>query len=116
MSILLVLSGLKGYGEEINQSWIDISANSMYVIVIISCLLIVFKEFRLDNKLWVVLFSLPIDLIILSMILPFFGIRMHPLILFIFDVYVIIIFSFYLGHRYQYKATTILHTNDKTNS
>lgn len=113
MSAVLVLSGLKGYGEEVNQKWIDMAANSMYVIVVISCLLIVIKEYQLDNKLWIVLFSLPLDLIILSLILPLFGIKMHPIILFIFDVYVLIIFSVYLG--YQYKTDAIIESKTQAN-
>lgn len=116
MSILLILSGLKGYGEEVNQSWINMSANSMYIIVVISCLLIVFKEFKLDNKLWIVLFSLPIDLIILSFILPMFGMRMHPLILFIFDVYVLIIFSYYLGYQLHSNSAMNSHTKENIDS
>jgi len=101
MSFLLILSGLKGYGQNINQSWIDMSANSMYVIVVISCLLIIVKEYKNQNMRWIVSFGLPIDIIILSVILPLFGIRMHPIILFIFDVYVLIVFSYYLGYQFN---------------
>lgn len=103
MSCLLVLSGLRGYGETIPQAWIDLSANTMYAIVIIACILILVKELPKSRKLWVILFSLPIDILILSLILPLVGIKMHPIILFLFDVYVLLIFSFYLGHHFKYS-------------
>jgi len=111
MSTLLVLSGLKGYGEAVNQTWIDVTANSLYVMVIIACLLILIHEFKNDNKLWIILFGLPIDLIILSVILPVFGINMHPAILFIFDVYVLIVFSFYMGYQFKSNAVSESNTN-----
>ncbi len=99
MSLLLILTGMRGMEETIPQLWIDSLASTMYAIFIITSLLVIYREYTLENKFWLFLFALPIDVLIISIILPYFNINMHTSILFLFDVYVLILFSFYLGHQ-----------------
>jgi uncharacterized membrane protein len=113
-AIVLVLSGMKGYGIDIQQKHITLAVNLMYSFFVLATLLILYKEFKDNNKKWLVAFSLPMDVLLLSVILPLFNIRFHPSILFIFDVYILIVFSFYLGATYQsenkeLKQQTELH-------
>ena len=94
---------MKGYGVDINQEHISLAANVMYSFFILAALLILFREYKAGDRFWFVVFGLPLDVLILSVILPLFGITFHPVILFTFDVYIIIAFSMYLGVRYYHN-------------
>lgn len=113
-SCVLVLTGMKGYGVNINQEHISLAANLMYSFVILASLFILYKELKTGNMKWLIAFSLPIDTLILSVILSQFDIQFHPLIIFLFDVYVIILFSFYLGAKYYSENNKIALTNNAT--
>ena len=102
-SIVLVMTGMKGYGVDINQDYISLAANVMYSFFLLASLLILFREYKDGNTFWLVIFGLPVDVLILSLILPLFNIRFHPVILLTFDVYIIIAFSMYLGIRYYHN-------------
>ncbi len=91
---------MKGHGIEVSQDHISVAVNVMYTFFVLAALLILFREFKAGNTFWVVVFGLPIDVLILSMILPLFNIGFHPVILFSFDVYILCAFSMYLGVRY----------------
>lgn len=99
LSLLIIFSGSKSMGIDVPTQWIDISSSSMYIFFVASCLMILYKEFKSGHTTWLFLFSLPMDLLIISLILPYFNISMHPSILFLFDVYVLILYSYYLGSK-----------------
>lgn len=114
MSALLILTGMRGMGETIPQAWINILASTMYALFVITSLIILYKEYNVGNKQWLFLFALPLDVLIISLILPYFNIKMHSSILFLFDVYVLILFSFYLGVRKHNAAEPIVLNTSPT--
>lgn len=101
LGVLIILAGTKSMGVNIPTNWISIASSSMYLLFISSSLVILYKEYSLGHKKWLFLMALPIDLLIISLFLPYFNVQMHPSILFLFDVYVLILYSYYLGFNNQ---------------
>ncbi len=103
-SAVLILTGMRDHGLDIQQAYISIAVNLMYSFFILAAILILYKEFKSGDKKWLIAFGIPIDILILSVILAVFDIRFHPSILFAFNVYLLIVFSFYMGAVYYTKS------------
>lgn len=110
LSALLILTGMRGMGETIPQARINILASTMYALFVITSLFVLYREYKAGNKSWLFLFALPLDVLLISLILPYFNIKMHSSILFLFDVYVLILFSYYLGVRRHNDGESIVVT------
>ena len=95
-SVLLTGIGMKGLNESFPQIIIDISLQGMHFSFFLGSILIILQSYKKQKWVYFTLYLLPLVLLIASIVLIMFSIRFPSILLFVFDLYIIIIGVNYL--------------------
>lgn len=112
-SVLLIGTGMRGIGQSFPDILISISLQGMHFTFLIGGILTVISCFKDKRWMYFFMYLIPLISLLTSLVLIIFDIRFPALLLFIFDIYILIISINYLSVTYvESRKCGILDLSD----